>query len=184
MALHEPIATHQAGARELRSYSGDLSKWGRDIIRRYTTAIIFLVLGAIFLLVAAGFGVVAIFHFLALQYGLNIAFAIVGGFFVVVGLIGLATGIGLFKRSLPPVPRPTRQLQAFKRAAALDFILRRDQVQSVARRHTTRLGTMGAGVLAFGFTLACGYALLRSSRAADGNTNQVSGSQDKPAARF
>ena len=60
MALHEPIATHQAGARQLRSYSGDLSRWGGDIIRRYTTAIIFLVLEAIFLLVASGFGVAGV----------------------------------------------------------------------------------------------------------------------------
>jgi hypothetical protein len=102
MALHEPIATHQAGARQLRTYSGDLAKWGGDLVGRYMTAIGFLILGAPFVLVAAGFGVAAIFH---------VAFAVIGGFFVVVGLIGLATGVWMVRRSPPPVPRPTRKLQ-------------------------------------------------------------------------
>jgi hypothetical protein len=164
MALHEPIATHQAGARQLRSYSGDLGKWGGDIIQRYTTAIVFLVLGALFILVAAGIGVAAVFHFLEHEYGLNIAFAAVGGFFVVMGLMGLAVGMGLFKRSLPPVPRPTEQLQAFRRAAALDFVLRSDQIRSIARRHATKLGMTTSRALALGLVLACGLAFVRSTR--------------------
>ncbi len=168
MALNRPIATHRAGAGQLRSYGADLSGWLGDIMKRYATAVILTVLGALLILVAAGFGVAAVFHFLALEFGLNVAFASVGGFFIVVGLIVLALGIGLLRRSLPPVPRPTRQFQEFKRAAAFDLILRRDQIQSLAWRHSTRLGLSGAGALALGLAIAYGLARLRSARGGNG----------------
>ena len=170
MALHEPIATHRAGARQLRSYSGDLTRWVGDIVRRYTTAVVLMVIGALLVLVAVGFGVAAVFHFLELHYGLNVAFASVGGFFVIVGLIVLVWGFALLKRSLPPVPRPIRQLQEFKRAAALDLILRRDQLQSVARRHSGTLGMTGAGALALGFIVLYGLGRIRRYRAGNGTT--------------
>ncbi len=170
MPLHEPIPTHRAGARQLRSYGADLSGWVGDIMRRYTTAVILVAIGALFVLIAAGFGVAAVFHFLELHYGLNVAFAGVGGFFVVIGLVVLVWGIALLKRSLPPVPRPFRQLQEFKRAAALDLILRRDQMQSVARRHSGRLGMTGAGALALGFIVLYGLGRIRRYRAGNGTT--------------
>jgi len=170
MALHQPIATHRAGARQLRSYSGDLGAWAGDIMRRYTTAVILAVIGALFVLVAVGFGVAALFHFLELNYGLNVAFASVGGFFIIIGLIVLLWGIALLKRALPPVPRPFRQLQEFKRAAALDLILRRDQVQSMARRHSGTLGMTGAGALALGFVVLYGLSRIRRYRTGNGTT--------------
>ncbi len=170
MALHEPIATHRAGARQLKSYSADLSGWVGDIIRRYTTAAILVVIGALLVLVAVGFGVAFLFHVLELHYGLNVAFGSVGGFFIIVGLIVLVWGIALLKRSLPPVPRPVRQFQELKRAAALDLILRRDQMQSVARRHSGTLGMTGAGALALGFVVLYGLGRIRRYRAGNGTT--------------
>jgi len=168
MALHEPIATHQAGARQLKSYSADLRGWIGDITRRYATGLILAVIGALLILVALGFGVAALFHFVELHYGLNVAFASFGGFFVVVGLIVLAWGIALLKRSLPAVPRPIKQLQELRRAAALDLILRRDQMQSVARRHSGTLGLTGAGALALGFIVLYGLGRIRRYRAGNG----------------
>lgn len=170
MALHQPIATHRAGARQLKSYSADLRAWIGDILRRYATAIVLAVIGALFVIVAVGFGVAALFHFLELRYGLNVAFASVGGFFIIVGLIVLIWGIALLKRALPPAPRPIRQFQEFKRAAALDLILRRDQVQSVARRHSGTLGMTGAGALALGFIVLYGLGRIRRYRAGNGPT--------------
>jgi hypothetical protein len=83
MPLHEPIATRQAGARQLRSYRDELSKWSRKTTRQYAIAIVALSLGLLFVITAAGFGVAAGFHYLALRYGINIAAAMHGGAFLV-----------------------------------------------------------------------------------------------------
>jgi hypothetical protein len=134
------------------------------------TGAILAVIGTLLIVVAVGFGVAALFHFLELHYGLNVAFAGVGGFFIIVGLIVLVWGIALLKRSVPPAPRPIRQFQELKRAAALDLLLRRDQVQSVARRHSGTLGMTGAGALALGFIVLYGLGRIRRYWAGNGRT--------------
>jgi hypothetical protein len=161
MALHEPIAIHQAGAHQLRSYRGEVSVWSGKIMRRYVMAVVVLLLGALFLLTAGGFGVAAGFHCLAIRYGWNVAVATLGGGFLVLGLIGALAGLGLLKRSLPPLPRPTRQLQAFRRAAALDLLTRGDQMQSLARRSGLALPLGAAGTAGVILFLAYKLAYLR-----------------------
>jgi hypothetical protein len=79
-----------------------------------------ILVGAVLaLLVAVGFGIGATFHFIELRYGENVAFAAVGGIFALIGLLGVLIGMVLLKRQLPPVPRPRRQVQEFKRALAV-----------------------------------------------------------------
>src|SRR5262245_21253891 len=147
----EPIATHRAGSKLLRSYVGKVGRWARSITRQYALGVGILVTGVLFLLVAAGFGVAAIFHFLTLRYGVNIAFAVVGGFFLILGLIGLISGMGLMKRALPPVPRPSSELDALKRTAVLDLVTKTNQVKQRARDHSTPLLLGAACVVAFGW---------------------------------
>jgi hypothetical protein len=92
-----------------------LRKWVGGIARRYAVAVAVLIIGVLAGLVAVGFGIVAVFHFVELRYGPNVAFASVGGFLAVIGLVGAFVGVALLKRQMPPVPRPHRQVQELKR---------------------------------------------------------------------
>src|SRR5262249_53270579 len=142
--------------KQLRSYRNEVSSWGGRIARRYVVALAISVGGGLFVLVAAGFGVAAVFHFLALHYGVNIAFLVLGGFFLIVGLIALIAGRTLTKRPLPPVPKPYKQAQQLNRAVAVDFLIRRDLLRQRVRKHFL---VSAAGAAAVGWI--AGEALMR-----------------------
>src|SRR5262249_1697638 len=156
----EPIATYRAGSKLLRSYVGKVGRWARSITRQYALGVGILVAGVLFLLVAAGFGAAAIFHLLTLRYGVNIAFAVVGGFFLILGLIGLISGMGLMKRALP-LPRPSSGLDALKRTAVLHLVTKTNQVKQRARDHSTPLLLGAACVVAFGWLVGSRRARTR-----------------------
>ena len=112
------------GWKIVRSYVADLREWARNIATQYTVAVVILVIGALLVLVALGFGIGAMFNFIDARYGANIAFASVGGFFLVVGVAAVLTGLSLLKRQIPPLPRPDRQIEGLKRSLALPAAMR------------------------------------------------------------
>jgi hypothetical protein len=156
MALSDPIAANIAAKNQLRSYRREVSSWGTKIARRYVLGLVALAGGALFVLVAAGFGIAAAFHFLALHYGVYVALLVLGGTFLVVGLVAIVFGRVLMKRPLPPVPKPYKQAQEINRAVALDLLIRGDLLKQRVRRHFL---VSAAGAAAAGWV--AGEALMR-----------------------
>lgn len=152
----------------VRSYGGDLRGWMGGIVKRYQIAAAVLVGGLLALLVAVGFGIAAVFHFVALRYGENVAIAGVGGFFAVIGIIGSVIGLALLKRRLPPVPRPRRQIDEFKRSiavpATLQLLGRNDRVRAVARDPVAQIILAVSGALALGWIVAASRSSKRQIR--------------------
>ena len=143
----------------LRSYGSEVKSWGGRIVRRYLVAVTLLAAGGLFILAAAGFGIAAGFHFVALRYGENIAFAVLGGSFLVIGLIVIVAGLSSMKRRLPVLPNPNKHIRDFSRSAALDFLTKTDQLKHRVRHHSTPLAVGTAGLLAIGWV--AGSALRR-----------------------
>jgi hypothetical protein len=80
--------------------------------------------GAISIVMAVSVGFAAAFHFIEAQYGVYVAYGAIGGFLLVLGLLGLLTGRLLLKRPLPPVPRPRGQTDMLKRSIAAPLAAR------------------------------------------------------------
>ncbi|QOZ25123.1 hypothetical protein [Bradyrhizobium sp. CCBAU 51753] len=108
----------------VRSYVTELRQWIGRLVTGYALACGFMLVGAAFVLVAAGVGVAAAFHAIELHYGIRIAYAAIGGGFLLLGLSGLVMGQMLFKRPAPPLPRPTRQADMLKRSIAVPVAAR------------------------------------------------------------
>ena len=53
-------------------------------------------------------GIAALFHWIEINYGLNIAYAAVAGMLVVLALLSAGIAVVLLKGKLPPIPRPKR----------------------------------------------------------------------------
>jgi hypothetical protein len=179
MALSDPIAPHSAARKQLRSYRNEVSSWGGKIARRYVVGLAILTVGVLLVLVAAGFGVAAISHFFALHYGVNIALLVMGGFFLVVGLIAVVAGRVLMERPLPPLPKPYRQAQELNRAIALDFLIRGDVLKQRVRNHFL-VSAAGAAVVGW----VAGEALMRlrnrpSNRLRDRAADEVFSPEDR-----
>jgi hypothetical protein len=152
------LKTRPSGQRLVRSYGGDLRSWMGGIVKRYEIAAAILVGGLLALLVAIGFGIAAVFHFVALRYGENVALAGVGGFFAVLGIIGFIAGLAMLKRRIPPVPRPQRQFDEFRRSiavpATLQLLSRNDRVRAIARDPVAQIILAVSGALALGWIVA------------------------------
>ncbi|NEU99739.1 phage holin family protein, partial [Bradyrhizobium sp. UFLA 03-164] len=87
-----------------RSYLGDLRRWIGHLVTGYAVACGFMLVGAISLLIAIGIGVSAAFHALEARYDVWIAYAVVGGAFLVLGLAGLVAGRVMLARPGPEIP--------------------------------------------------------------------------------
>lgn len=102
--------------RVLKSYSEDVRKWLNSIGRRYAAGIGFMAIGALLVIVAAGVGTAAVFHYIEMEHGAYLAYAIIGGAYCVLGIAGLFVGRGLLGQPASPVPSPQRQVQILKRS--------------------------------------------------------------------
>ncbi|PAY06746.1 hypothetical protein CK489_28205 [Bradyrhizobium sp. UFLA03-84] len=134
-----------------RSYLADLRQWIGQVMTGYALACAFMLVGAMSLLVAIGIGVAAGFHALEVRYGIWIAYAVVGGAFLLLGLVGLVAGRVLLARPAPAVPRPSRQAAMLKRAIA---------VPVAARLIATSRSAAGTSADTTTQALAAGAALL------------------------
>ncbi|WP_249144177.1 hypothetical protein [Bradyrhizobium lablabi] len=99
----------------------------------YALALGLMLMGLISLVIAVGVGVAAAFHVIEVRYGAPLAYGVVGGLFLVLGIAGLLVGRGLLKRSAPPVPRPRRQADMLKRAVAVPVAARLISTSRMAR---------------------------------------------------
>jgi len=153
-----PVRLRSSGAVLLRSYGEDVRDWASGIAKRYEIAALVLIVGALALLVAIGFGIAALFHFVALRYGEYIAFAILGGGFAVVALAAIITGMALLKRRLPPLPGPQRQLGELKRSLAIPAVREvlnpGARTRAIARDPVAQIILTTAAALALGWIVA------------------------------
>jgi hypothetical protein len=103
----------------LGGYVTDLNRWARRIITGYALTAAILVMGGCSILVALGVGAAALFHWLEVNYGPYVAYGGLGGFFLLLGIVCIIVGLQLLKRSIPPVPRPRRQIHAVQQAVTI-----------------------------------------------------------------
>ncbi len=111
-------------ALALHSYAADLRKWIAGMAAGYAMAVGLMLAGAIALLLAIGVGIAAAFHGIEVRYGVSVAYAAIGGFFLALGLAGLLAGRALLKRPVPSIPRPRRQAELLKRSIAAPAAIR------------------------------------------------------------
>jgi uncharacterized membrane protein len=98
-----------------RSYVMDLRGWALKLAAGYGFAAAFLIGGVLAVLAAAAVGAAALFHFIDVRYGENVAFAVFGSGLLALGMILLLAGWAMLRRRAAPFPRPYRQAQAAKR---------------------------------------------------------------------
>lgn len=100
----------------LRSYVVDLRGWMARIAVGYAVGVMLVTAGVLTVLAAVAVGVVALFHFIEFRLGPELAYAIIGGSLLLLGLILLLAGGAILRRRLPSPPTPLRQAEAAKQA--------------------------------------------------------------------
>jgi len=98
----------------LGSYGRDLRGWAADRAAGYGVAAALLLGGILAVFGAVAVGAMALFHFIELRYGTNIAFASLGGGLLALAAILLLSGWLMLQRRAAPLPRPERQFRAAK----------------------------------------------------------------------
>jgi hypothetical protein len=96
----------------LHSYAADLKGWAARRAAGYGVAAALLVGGTLAVFGAIAVGAIALFHFIELRYGINTAFASLGGGLLALGLILILAGWLTITRKGAPLPRPDRQFRA------------------------------------------------------------------------
>ena len=124
MRLPERTSSRASPSALLRSYMAELNRWAAKIATGYALATAILVAGVFSIAVALGIGVAALFHWLEVHYGPYVAYATLGGLFLLGGIAGFVIGLRLLRRPLPPLPRPRRQVRALKHAIAAPAVSR------------------------------------------------------------
>ncbi len=142
----------------LRSYVADLRRWMAGIAVGYAIGVAVVVGGVLMVLAGVAVGVIALFHFIVLRLGPELAYAIVGGGFLVLGLVLLFVGISVMRRSLPSPPSPRRQAdaarQAIIRPAAMRMAAGLGVVESVRADFATQVMAGAAATLLLGWIVA------------------------------
>jgi hypothetical protein len=141
----------EAASVLLRSYAADLRSWMAAIAVGYAIGVALVVGGVLMALAGIAVGVVALFHFIALRLGPELAYAIVGGGFLALGLVLLSTGMAVIRRRVPSPPPPRRQAEAAKqviiRPAATRMVAGLDIMGSVRADLATQLMAGAAATL-------------------------------------
>jgi hypothetical protein len=135
----------------LRSYGRDVKGWAARLAAGYGIAAALLLGGILAMFGAIAVGAIALFHFLALRYGTNIAFAVLGGGLLLLGVVLLLAGLAMMKRRAPPLPRPQRQLRAARQMLVVPTISRAVAALSrsdAAKPDTTTQVLLGAAAIA------------------------------------
>jgi hypothetical protein len=157
--MKAPVTSKPRGfSALLRSYADDVKGWAARLATGYGIAAALLLGGILAVFGAIAVGAIALFHFLALRYGTNIAFAVLGGGLLLLGVILLLAGLAMMKRRAPPLPRPHRQLRAAKQMLIVPTISRAVAALSrgdAAKPDTTTQVLLGAAaILAVGWIVA------------------------------
>lgn len=142
----------------LQSYAADVKGWAALRAAGYAAAAALLLGGILAVFGAIAVGAIALFHFLALRYGTDIAFAALGGGLFALGVILLLAGLAMMNRRATPLPRPTRQLRAARQMLVVPTISRAVAALSrsdAAKPDTTTQVLLGAAaILAVGWIVA------------------------------
>lgn len=136
------------------SYLADWRRWIGRRVTGYAIACGFLLMGAVSLLVAIGVGIATGFHALEMRYGIWIAYAAIGGAFLLLGLLGLVIGRALLARPAPQMPRGSRQADMLKRAVAVPIAARLIATSRSGSDTTTKAMAAGAVILLAGWFAA------------------------------
>jgi len=149
-----------------RSYGSDLRGWAGGITARYGIAVALCLAGTASLISSGAVGFAALFRWLAIIYGPNEAYAIVGGLLAFLGLLSFLIAVLLFKQSLPPLPRPHGHARQFGRSVAARAVLIPSSGRSPLRADaTTEILAGAAAVLLIGWLAASRFD--RKPRAED-----------------
>lgn len=139
----------------LQAYGAELRGWASGIAVRYVVAVALCIGGTASLISGTAVGIAALFRWLELQYGPTVAYAVIGGGLVLLGLIGFLVGIILFKGALPPAPRPQRHAGKLGRSLAKRAMLMPAAGRSLLRSdRTTEILAGTAAVLLVGWVAA------------------------------
>jgi hypothetical protein len=106
----------------VKSYGGDLKHWLGGLTTRYAAGAGLIAAGVVLLLVAVGIAISAGFHALETHYGIYVAYGVVGGVFLLLGVAGLVAGRTMLSRPAAPLPAPGRHFQVLKRAVTVPAI--------------------------------------------------------------
>jgi hypothetical protein len=141
----------------LRSYVADLRSWMAGIAVGYAIGVALVVGGVLTVLAGVAVGVIALFHFIELRLGPELAYAITGGGFLVLGLVLLLAGMAVMRRRLPSPPSARRQADAARqviiRPAAM-WLAGVDAVDSVRADLATRVMVGAAATLLLAWIVA------------------------------
>ncbi len=110
--------------RLVRSYFLDLKDWLSGLVVHYAIAVALSIVGGAVMLAGIGVGVAALFHWIETNHGTYTAYAVVGGGLLVMGVIGIAVGLRLLKKTDRHVPGPQRQIAIAKRNFLAPALLR------------------------------------------------------------
>lgn len=139
----------------LRSYLADVRGWAGRLAAGYAVAGVVMLGGVLALFAAIAVGIGALFRFLAHQYGIEIAFAAIGGGLFVIAMILLLVGWAMLKGRPAPLPRPRRQVQAARqvliRPAVVGAVRRLNVVKAIGGGPVTRVLTGAAVALVLGW---------------------------------
>jgi hypothetical protein len=91
-----------------------LRGWAVGLAAGYGIAVGLMLGGLLAVFGAIAVGAMALFHFIELRYGTNIAFAALGVGLLVLALLLFLAGWLVLKRRAPPLPRPREQARAAK----------------------------------------------------------------------
>jgi hypothetical protein len=163
MAISDPASSPRAATGILRSYVDDLKHWLSGIGKRYAVGLAILLVGTAAALTATGFGVAALFRFIELRYGPDVAIEALGCLFAVIGAIGVLAGILLLRRQIPSPPRPYRQVEELKRSALTNTLgLLSDRSKAVRNNPVGKVLIGAAAALTIGLMAKSSFS--RSKR--------------------
>lgn len=108
----------------LHSYGIDLRHWIGRVERRYITVCALALLGVVSLVGSLFIGVSALFSIMEARFGLYVAYEIIGGTFLLIGLMAIVGATALLKRKLPHLPSARPHAQNFKRSVTLSAATR------------------------------------------------------------
>lgn len=149
----------------LRSHVADLRNWVAAIAVGYAIGVALVVGGVLMTLTGIALGIVALFHFIALRLGPELAYAIVGGGFLALGLVLLLTGMAVIRRRLPSPPPPRQQAEAAKqviiRPATMRMVAGLDIMGSVRADLATQLMAGAVATLLLAWIVASRWRVRR-----------------------
>ena len=106
----------------VKSYGRDLKHGLRGLTTRYAAGAGLLGSGVLFLVVAAGVAISAAFHALEIHYGAHVAYGVVGGTFLLLGVAGLVAGRVIFLVQSHPCLRQNDSFKCSNEAATAPAI--------------------------------------------------------------